>query len=59
MKCPKCDATMSHHYCESWVTTDDEYEPVDYVTLKGYWSCASCSQTIDEHDDEYELPEDA
>jgi hypothetical protein len=58
MQCPKCDAKMSHHYCETWVTGGDPYEPVEYAAMKGYWSCDSCTQTVDESDDEYYEPED-
>lgn len=57
MICPKCDASMTHGYCETWVTYGDPYEPVEYLTVKGYWTCYSCSQTVDESDAEYHEPE--
>lgn len=57
MQCTKCDARMSHHYCETWVAYPDTDGVDEYVTMKGYWSCYSCSHTVDETDDDYYEPD--
>lgn len=50
MICEECRADMWHSYCETWTTGGDPFELVEYITLRGYWSCHSCGYTIDEDD---------
>jgi hypothetical protein len=58
MDCPKCETAMHHNYCETWTTGGDPYEPVEYTTMKGYWSCYTCSHSVNESDNEYYEPEE-
>ena len=45
---------MAHNFREKWVTGGDKYEPVEYTTQEGYWSCYHCLHTVVEGDEDYQ-----